>query len=110
MMRVIEAEASLDAEPFVIGRSVAAVDPHDAVALDVIRELTADAAVRANRRHLAIDRDQVRFVIGCESAGRAGLLALSAGHTGRFTHRVAQVETDLRPSAARRVTDDVVDL
>src|SRR5437867_13309199 len=107
MMRVIEAEASLDAEPFVIGRSVAAVDPHDAVVLDVIRELTADAAVRANRRHLAIDRNEVCVVSGRESAGRAGLHALSTGDAGRFAHRVAEVENDLRMGAAERVPDDV---
>ena len=63
-MRVIESEASLDAEPFVIGRSVAAFDPHDAVVLDVIRELAADAAVRTERRHLAIGGDQVCVVSG----------------------------------------------
>ena len=37
MMRVIEAEAPLDTEPFVVGRSIAALDPHDVVVGDVIR-------------------------------------------------------------------------
>src|SRR5207253_8024880 len=95
MMRVIEAEAPLDAEPFVVGRSIAALDSHDAVVLDVIGELAADAAVRTKRSHLAIDRDEVRVVSGRQSAGRAGLHALSAGHTGRLAHGIAQVENDL---------------
>ncbi len=47
MMDVVEAEAALDAEPVVIGRAVAAFRVDHLLVLDLIGDLTADAAERA---------------------------------------------------------------
>ena len=49
MVRVVEAVAALDAQPLVVGRAVAAFDVEDLVVLDVVGQLAADAAVRADR-------------------------------------------------------------
>ena len=49
MMDVVEAEAALDAEPVVIGRAVAALGVDDLLVLDLIGDLAADAAERAQR-------------------------------------------------------------
>ena len=75
---VVEAEAALDAQPLVIGGAVAPFDVHDLVVLDVVRDLAADAAIRAHRRDLAVDRLQERVVRRRERAGRARLHAFAA--------------------------------
>ena len=49
MMDVVEAEAALDAEPVVVGRAVAALGVDHLVILDLIGDLAADAAKRAER-------------------------------------------------------------
>ena len=110
MAHVVEAEAPLHAQPLVVGETVAALDADDRVVLDVVGELAADAAIRAHRRHLALDRHEIGVLRRRERAGGAGLHAFAAGHAGRLAHRVAQVEHDLRVPAAKRVADDVVDL
>src|SRR5206468_498954 len=46
---IVEAEAALDAEPLLVGRAVLALDGDDLVVLDLISELAADAAIRADR-------------------------------------------------------------
>ena len=110
MRNVIESEATLDAQPLVVGGAVASLDPDDAVVVDVIGDLAADAAVRAQRCDLAVDRLQVGVVRRRERTGRAGLHAFAAGDAARCAHRVVEVEHDLRMRAAERVADDVVDL
>ncbi len=107
---VIEAEASLHAQPVVIGGPVAPGDADDRVVLHVIGELAADAAVRAHRVHGAIGGDNVCVVRRRERAGRAGLHAFAAGDAGRRAHRIVEVEHDLRPGTAKGVADHVVDL
>ena len=98
-----------------VGRTVLAGHMEDLVVLDVIGELAADAAERAQ----AVDRavgipgagllgiEQGR---GHQRAGRAGLHALAAGDAGAVAHRVVEVEDDLLVMAAARHADDVVDL
>ena len=49
MMDVIKSKAALDAEPVVIGRAVAAFSVDHLVVLDLIGDLAADAAERAQR-------------------------------------------------------------
>ena len=49
MVDVVEAEAALDAQAVVVGRSIAAIDVKDLVVLDVHRGLAADAAIGAKR-------------------------------------------------------------
>ena len=110
MVHVVEAEAALHAQPVVIGRTVAPFDAHDLVVLDVIRELAADAAIRAQRRDGAVGRREIRFLRRSERAGGTRLHAFAARDARRLAHRVVQVEDDLRVRAAQRETDHVVDL
>ena len=110
VMDVVEAEAALHAQPVVIGRAVASFDAHDLVVLDVIRELAADAAIRAQRRYGAVGRREIRFLRRRERAGGTRLHAFAARDARRLAHRIVQVEHDLRVRAAQRETDDVVDL
>ena len=51
---VVEAEAALDAEPVLVGRAVAALGIDDAVVLDLVGHLAADAAIRVQAVHLAV--------------------------------------------------------
>ena len=53
---VVEAEAALDAQPVLVGRPVAAGDEGDLVVADMIGDLAADAAVRADAVDLAVGR------------------------------------------------------
>src|SRR3954468_4807952 len=117
MMHVVEPEAALDAEPVLIRRAVAALDRNDAVVLNLVGELAADAAIRTDAVHLALrrvrDREHPRLVDEAllhKRAGRAGLHALAAGDAGRGAHRIVEVEDDLLEMPARRHADDVVDL
>ncbi len=56
MTDIVEAEAALDAEPVLVRRSVAAADMEELVVLDVVGELAADPAIRANAVHLAVGK------------------------------------------------------
>jgi hypothetical protein len=110
MAHVIEAEAPLHAQALVVRGAVAAVHAHDGVVLDVIGELAADAAVRADGVDLLVRDDLVRMLRGREGARRARLHAFAARNTGGFAHRVVEVEDDLGVAAAEGVADDVVHL
>ena len=110
VMRVVEAVAALDAEPLVVGRPVAAVDEQDLVVLDVVGQLAADAAIRAERLHLLVGDGERDLARRHQRAGRAGLHALAAGDAGRRAHRVVHVEDDLGVVAAKGEADHVVDL
>ena len=110
MMDVVEPVASLDAEAALVGEAVAALDAQDLVVLDVIGELAADAAIRAHRVDGPVGHHFGDAACRGQRAGRTGLHAFAAGHTGALAHRIAQIEDDLRVMAAERVADDVVDL
>ena len=115
VVRVIEAEAALDAEPVVVGRPVLALDRDDAVVADLVGQLTADPAIGADAVDLAVGRvgiDAVRIdqARRHQRAGRAGLHAFAAGDAGAVAHRVVEIEDDLLVVAARRHADHVVDL
>src|SRR5690606_34766423 len=127
---VVEPEATLDAEPTVIGRTVAAIGADDArpagPVLDLPGELATDPAERAQRVDLPIARAgddrgrndrryDARGHPGIEPlrqqrAGRTHLHALAATHTGRRAHRVVLIEDDLRGVAAPGVADHSVGL
>ncbi len=112
---VIEAEAALHAEPVGIRRAVLADDGDDLVVLDLVGELAADAAVRADRVHRAVGLAEIDVVLvdhrrGHQRAGRARLHAFTAGDAGRLAHRVVKVEHDLLVVAAEGHADDIVDL
>src|SRR3981189_2085648 len=101
-MDVGKPEAALDAEPVVVGRTVAAIGVNYLVVLDLIGDLAADAAERAQRVHLLVGIGDAGLVLvqhhrGHQRAGRAGLHAFAAGDAGRFTHGIVEVEHDFRP-------------
>src|SRR3546814_9614735 len=78
MMHVVEAEATLDAEPAAIGRTVAAGDILDLLVLDMEGELAADAAEGTERVDLLnclrhADIPLVHQGRRQQRAGRAGL-------------------------------------
>ncbi len=112
---VVEAETALDAEPVLVRRTVAAGDGDDLVVLDLVGELAADAAIRADRVDGAVGRAEID-VVGVDQgrrhqgAGRTGLHAFAAGDAGRGAHRIVEVEHDLFEVAAAGHADDVVDL
>ena len=110
VVRIVEAVAALDAQARVVGRVVAALDEEDAVVLDVVGELAADAAERAERLDLLVDHGERDVARRHQRAGRARLHAFAAGDARRRAHRVVHVEDDLRALAAERQADDVVDL
>ena len=74
---VVEAEAALDAEPVVVGRPVLAVDRDDAVVLDLIGQLAADAAIGADAVDLAVGR------VGVDAVARRPAPPASARRSGR---------------------------
>src|SRR6185503_5232277 len=94
MLHVVEAVAAFHTEPARICRTVAALDVENRVALDVVRELAADAAVRAHGVDLLVDFDCANRARGHERAGRARLHALAAGDARRVAHRIVEVEHD----------------
>ena len=115
MMDVIKAKASLDAEPVVVGRTVAALGVDDLLVLDLIGDLAADPAERAQRIHLLVGIDASGLVLveqrrGHQRTGRAGLHAFAAGDAGRFPHRIVEVEHDLGIVVAIGHADHVIDL
>ena len=115
VMDVVEAEAALDAEPVVIGRAVAALGIDHLLVLDLIGDLAADAAIRAQRVDLAVGIGDAGLLLvehhrRHQRAGRAGLHAFAAGDAGGLAHRIVEVEHDLRTVTAIGHADDVVDL
>src|SRR5260370_3329648 len=115
MAHIVEAEASLDAQPILVRRSVPAIDIEQLVVLDVVGELAADAAIRADAVDGAggLGGEDVVLVDQRgrhERASRAGLHALAAGDAGALAHRIVEIEHDLLAMAAPGHADDIVDL
>ncbi len=115
VMDVVEAEAALDAEAVVVGGAVAALGIDHLLVLDLIGDLAADAAERAQRVDLPVGIGDAGLVLvqhhrRHQRAGRAGLHAFAAGDAGGLAHRVVEVEHDLGFVAAIGHADDVVDL
>src|SRR3974390_3471141 len=112
---VVEAEAPLHAKPVLVGRAVAAGHVEEFIVLDMVSELAADAAIRADRVHLAVGEFSAHVVLVDQArrhqrAGGAGLHAFAASDAGRGAHRVVEVEHNLLAVAAAGHADDVVDL
>ena len=114
--RVVPAVAALHAQAPLRAGLLAAVRERDRVALavHVVGERAADAAIRADRVHRVelgarLDRDVVDGLVH-ERARRTGGHALAAGHAGRLAHRVVQVERDQRGVALAGAADHVVAL
>ena len=107
---VVEAIAALDAQSLVVGRAVSSFDVEDPVVLDVVGELTTDAAKRTHGAHLLVGYGERNVASRHQRTGRARLDAFAAGHAGRCAHRVVHVEHDLHVVAAKCQADDIVDL
>src|SRR6185312_6653401 len=80
------------------------------IVLDVIRELTADTAIRAQRFDTLVGYRERRFARRHQRTGRTRLHTLAAGDARRGAHRVIHVEHDLGVLAAEGETDHIVDL
>jgi hypothetical protein len=118
-VHVVEAEAALDAQALAVGRTIAAGDGDDLLLAHLIVDLAADAAVRADAGHDAVDRlprrEQAAAVCGQhrrrhQRAGRAGLHALAAADAARIAHGIVEIEDDFRRRATTGHADDVVGL
>src|SRR6185437_13519302 len=110
---VIETEPPFHTQALLVRRPVAPADVEQLVILDVIGELAADAAIRANAVYFTVRifRAHVLFVDnrrGHQRAGRACLHTLATGDASRLTHRIVEVEHDLFQMAAAGHPDDVV--
>src|SRR5690606_38725419 len=102
--------AALDAQASFVGRAASALHVEDLVVLDVIGELTPDAAVRADGIDGPVNHRLRDVACWHERPGRAGLHALAARHTGGVAHGVVEVEHELRVPAPEGIPDDVVHL
>src|SRR3954463_14082581 len=114
--RVVPAVAALDAQPRVVAGLLATLGEGDRVALvvDVVGQRAADAAVGADRVHLAQrgarpDGDVADRLVR-DGPGRAGGDALAARHARGLAHRIVEVEGDARRVALAGAPDDVVAL
>src|SRR5258708_1832345 len=98
-----------------IGGGVAALRIDHLVVLDLIGDLTADAAERAERIDLLVRIGDAGLVViehhrRHQRAGWAGLHAFTAGDAGRFPHRIVEIEHDLGAVIAIGHADHVIDL
>ena len=115
MVNVVVPEPPLDAEPVVVGGAVAPFHRENPIVGDLVRQLTADAAIGAKALDLSV-WTSARGPFGVEDgrrqqrARRARLDALAAADAGTLAHRVGKVEDDRIPTAALGHADDVVDL
>src|SRR5436853_6378021 len=96
MMDVVETETSLDAEAVMIGRAIAPFGIDHLFVLDLIGDLAADAAERAERIDLPVRiRYAGLFLIQHhrrhQRAGRAGLHAFAHSAAGSFAHWIVEV-------------------
>ena len=98
-MDVVEAEAALDAQPVVIGRAVAPLGVEDLLVLDLIGDLAADAAIRAQRIDLAIRHTRRASAFASRSAPPA-----SARRSGRPARIRRRRRRSIRPSGRRSRT------
>ena len=113
---VVEAEAALDAEPVLVGRAVLALDRDDLVVLDLIGELAADAAIRADasRRCGRACRDRRCCRRPCVDG-----ISAPVGQACTHSPQATQVEAPIGSSKSNTIfsmmaaaghADDVVDL
>ena len=107
---VIKTVSAFDAQAFVVGRAIAALDKKNFVVFDVVGQLTTDTAIRANRLDLLVWQRECRVARRHECSGRACLNALATGHAGAGTHGVIHVKHNLGLVAAKRETNHIVDL
>src|SRR6056297_2500028 len=113
---IVVAKAPLDAESPLVGRAIDALDILYLAVLDLERDLTADAAERADALHFVVMVCAITLLPVVERAGRhqragrTGLYAFAAGHAGALAHRVVEIEDRIGIVAAPGHADHVIDL
>ena len=110
MMHVIEPVTSLDAKAALVGGTVPAFYILYVVVFYVERQQATYAAIGTDGINLLVRFHQTHVPGRHQGAGRTGLHAFAAGHTGALTHQVTHVEYDFGVLAAQGVTDNVVHL
>jgi hypothetical protein len=110
MLNVVEAVAAFHAQPAGVCGAVFPLHVEDPVVLDVVGELTSDAAVRAHRVDGLVGHDLGDVAGWRQRPSWTSLHAFTACDAGRIAHRVVEIEDDLRVAAAKGVADDVVHL
>ena len=110
MVGVVKAKAPLDAQTRLVGRAFTPFDLDDALVAHVVGDLTAHATKGANRVHLAVDFLRAHQGLGIERPRRAGLHALTAGHTTALAHGIGHVKHDARVGTTPLHANHLVDL
>ena len=110
MLDVIEPVAAFHAQAVGIRRTVFSLDVQDPVVLDVVGELAADTAIRANRIYLFVGNGHAHSPSRHQRARWTRLDAFPARHAGGIAHWVVKVEDDLGASAAEGIANHVVHL
>ena len=115
MVHIVKSKPSFDAEPVVIGRSVAAFYREQLAIAHVESELAADATIGAQAIHSGIGFDGPSAIFlnpgGLhECTSRASLDAFTAGHAGAIPHGVVEIKDDFGLRPAESHANDVVDL
>ena len=112
---IVEAEAAFHAKTVRICRAVLTHDRNDLVVLDLVGELTANAAIGAHTVDLAVrlaivDVAFVHHGRWHQRAGRTGLHAFAARNARRVAHRIVEIEHDFLKIAASGHADHIIDL
>ena len=116
MANVIMPEAPLDAEAILVRRAIAPIDADDGLVLHGHFRQASDAAIGADRIHLAIRHDDAARRRGVhqrfleQRAGRAGLHAFATTDAGGSADRISKIEHRPRRMATIPHADHVVDL
>ena len=108
MADIVEAIASFDTEPALVGGPIAPRDVLDLVVFDVISQQTAHTTIRADRIDFLIDLVEADISRGHQRAGRTGLHTLTTADTGTGSHVVTQIKHDLSMRPAKRQADHIV--
>ena len=87
----------------------------DLVILDMQPNLTADAAIGAQRVYMAVGlgvlhASVVHHAFLDQRSGRADLHTFTTRHTGTVAHRVVEIESDFGIGASKRHPDHIIDL
>jgi hypothetical protein len=115
MVHIVKSKPSLDAEPVVIGRSVAAFHREQPAIAHVESELAADATIGTQAIHSGIGFDGPSTIFlnpgGLhERTSRASLDTFTTGHAGAIPHGVVEIKDDFGLRPAESHANDVVDL
>ena len=109
-MDIVKAKATLDTEPFLIGRTVPAFRIQDLVIADLEGQLTTNAAERTHTVNLAVDPRIADHGFLQQRARWAGLHTFTAANAGALPHGIIKIKDNLRAHSAAGHADHVIDL